>query len=278
MITQRVELITPEMAKNYLEKNLSNRPIRPYHVQMFIQRLEARDFSLTHQGIALAEDGSLLDGQHRLSAIVQSGISAEMTVTEGLSAKSFQDMDCGIPRRLSDRIIIDDQDQKRNNRMVSTCQAIVLISSSVKSQNMNKVPSSESVWRAYNLYQASLEAIVDEVFYKIAKEQRPLFFGNRNILAALTLYHHYSPEEGVQFAAGLISGAGLVDPADPVLVCRNFLQAHKGKRTPKKTLFRIYWAINRFHARDKVKNCAMNAIPFFLGTEKKKVVAEVAAA
>jgi hypothetical protein len=41
----------------------------------------------THQGIAFYEDGTLADGQHRLRAIVQSGVSLWMRVTWGMTRR-----------------------------------------------------------------------------------------------------------------------------------------------------------------------------------------------
>ena len=63
--------VTPEIAKRWLEQNRGNRSINQKQVDTIAKDILAGDFDTTHQGIAIATDGTLLDGQHRLLAIVK---------------------------------------------------------------------------------------------------------------------------------------------------------------------------------------------------------------
>lgn len=87
------ENITPAIARVLLEHNTSNRPIRNGHVETLRQAFERGEYVLTHQGIAFAKDGSLIDGQHRLTAIslLPDGSVFPMMVTRGL------DRECVFP-------------------------------------------------------------------------------------------------------------------------------------------------------------------------------------
>jgi hypothetical protein len=76
--------VTPELAKKYLEMNTINRPILPSRVSSYSSQMKAGDWDLTHQGIAFGRNGSLLDGQNRLMAVIESGKSVKMLVTTGL--------------------------------------------------------------------------------------------------------------------------------------------------------------------------------------------------
>lgn len=69
-VTCSRETITPGMALQYLKANVKNRKPRKRQVEILKRDLLAGAWRFTHQGIAFAEDGSLLDGQHRLQAIV----------------------------------------------------------------------------------------------------------------------------------------------------------------------------------------------------------------
>lgn len=65
------------------------------------------EWELTHQGIAFNEDGEMVDGGHRLRALLladseQPGITIEMMVTTGLSNKARLAMDTGRRRVPSD--------------------------------------------------------------------------------------------------------------------------------------------------------------------------------
>lgn len=98
----RVEVIDPGLAKVLLEANVRNRPISAVHVRSLARDMAAGKFRLTHQGIALDVDGRLVDGQHRLSAIIESQTTQRMVVTYNVSPESFQAVDVnGQPRTIA---------------------------------------------------------------------------------------------------------------------------------------------------------------------------------
>ena len=66
-----VVLVTPLLAKKWLERNTDNRDIRPSVVTGLAESITRGEWVLSHQGIAFAKSGRLLDGQHRLLAIVE---------------------------------------------------------------------------------------------------------------------------------------------------------------------------------------------------------------
>lgn len=73
--------ISPEQAKKWLEKNDNNRNINYAKVKKMAKDMKEGHWDTTHQGIAIASDGTLVDGQHRLLAIVESGVTVRMNVT-----------------------------------------------------------------------------------------------------------------------------------------------------------------------------------------------------
>jgi len=104
MIETKVMTITPELARQWLERNTINRPLRHSTVQGLKASYVRGEHKLTHQGIAFAESGELLDGQHRLSAISEmpKGFSVQMLVTSGLDREAFEGIDIGIRRSPAD--------------------------------------------------------------------------------------------------------------------------------------------------------------------------------
>lgn len=109
----QVKEITPQWAEKVLkENNTHNRRLNENRVGTIAADMVAGCFVLTHQGIAFAEDGTLIDGQHRLAAVVQSGVSVQMLVTTGLP-RSHQDgvsldtidvIDCGGLRTVGQQL------------------------------------------------------------------------------------------------------------------------------------------------------------------------------
>lgn len=78
----KVVLITPEMAKSMLAKNMKdNRPVLKNTVHGYARQMRNGKWKLTHQGIAFDENGELVDGQHRLNAIIEANVSVLMNVT-----------------------------------------------------------------------------------------------------------------------------------------------------------------------------------------------------
>jgi len=109
IVTKR-ETITPGQAKRILtENNGRNRPLSQSHANRMAKLITDGDFKLTHQGIAFNCDGTLIDGQHRLWAVVISGIATEFMVTRGLPADARDSIDLGRKRDARDVIFFDDE-------------------------------------------------------------------------------------------------------------------------------------------------------------------------
>lgn len=75
-------LITPKLAEEWLKTNEKNyRKIYWPRVDAYVRAMQGGNWILTHQGISLDEEGKLMDGQHRLYAVVISKIPVKMMVT-----------------------------------------------------------------------------------------------------------------------------------------------------------------------------------------------------
>lgn len=96
--------ITPDLAAEFLKRNTGNRTIRKTAVNQYADDLRRGNWKLTHQGVAISPSGRLLDGQHRLSAIVQAGIAAQMVVALDVDEGAYAVIDRGKPRRLTDAV------------------------------------------------------------------------------------------------------------------------------------------------------------------------------
>lgn len=95
-------LVTPSMARDMLAKNPRNRALRRSNVRYLANELKSGRWMLTHQGVAVATDGTLLDGQHRLHAIVEANTSALINVSFDCPAEMFTVIDTGSTRSSAD--------------------------------------------------------------------------------------------------------------------------------------------------------------------------------
>lgn len=117
-------LITPEWANALLDLNRNNRPIRNREVQVWVNTIESGNWHYTHQGIALDTNAVLQDGQHRLTAIVVSGVPCEMQVSVGMPPENFSAIDNGLRRTFGD--VVARRGFGNRNR-VGTAARLVLI-------------------------------------------------------------------------------------------------------------------------------------------------------
>ena len=85
-ITMTVEKITPEIAAEYLKVNIKNyRKLQRQVIKRYAEDMKAGRWELNGEPIVFDENGLLKNGQHRLAAIIASGVTVEMTVVRGVS-------------------------------------------------------------------------------------------------------------------------------------------------------------------------------------------------
>lgn len=99
----KIEKITPATAQRWLsESNTGNRNIRQSHVNYLANEMLAGRWKETSQGIAFFSDGTLADGQHRLAAVVDSGVTICLPVARDLERDVMPVIDRGATRSLAD--------------------------------------------------------------------------------------------------------------------------------------------------------------------------------
>ena len=99
-----IERISPEVAACMLEKNTHNRAIgrQPLDYAMLTGQ-----WVLNGDAIVFSEEGVLLNGQHRLTALVKTNTSADFIVARGIKREAQVTMDVGKKRTLADYLKMD---------------------------------------------------------------------------------------------------------------------------------------------------------------------------
>ena len=94
-------LVTPEVAKTMLAKNTNNyRKINSKVVDQYASDMKHGRWVDNGETIVFDEDGNLKNGQHRLTAIVRSGVSLMLTVVSGVD-RNINNYDQHFKRTLS---------------------------------------------------------------------------------------------------------------------------------------------------------------------------------
>lgn len=99
-IVQTIERVTPTIAKKYLETSSGNRPISRSVVQSYASTMINGDWKVNGVPIVFDNEGHLIDGHHRLQAIIEANKCIEMSITRGVEPDVFTTFDCGRHRNL----------------------------------------------------------------------------------------------------------------------------------------------------------------------------------
>jgi len=99
--------ITPDTAARMLAGNQVNRILRRAMVNKYARDMIAGRWVLSNDAICFSSDGKLLNGQHRLTAVVESGQSVVMLVIRNMSPESMTSMDSGAARTAGDALHLE---------------------------------------------------------------------------------------------------------------------------------------------------------------------------
>lgn len=116
-------VVTPALAKQWLEKNTNNRNVNFAKVKKMAKDMREGHWDTTHQGIAIATDGTLVDGQHRLMAVVESGVTVRMNVT--FNAPKSQHIDSGNSRSMANRVQMSDYDMSWTDKTILSAANLI---------------------------------------------------------------------------------------------------------------------------------------------------------
>lgn len=91
--------VTPATAKAWLEATtFRNRNITRAAVKRYANDMRTGRWELNGESIVIDDNGNVVDGQHRLHAIIESGVSIKTVVVKGVDCSVFPTFDIGKQR------------------------------------------------------------------------------------------------------------------------------------------------------------------------------------
>lgn len=102
--TVKIETVTPAMARKWLEGNVDNRRLRESRVVYLARILSDGEWELTGDAIVFDDQGVLINGQHRLSAVVVADTPARFLILRGVPTTAQEVMDQNLSRSLADQL------------------------------------------------------------------------------------------------------------------------------------------------------------------------------
>jgi hypothetical protein len=105
--TFELQQVGPEEAKALLSMNTHNRGVNRRAVNEYALAMTRGDWKFDASPIRLADDGLLLDGQHRLEAVIESGTTQPMLVVMGVEKEAQKVMDTGRKRSFANVLTLE---------------------------------------------------------------------------------------------------------------------------------------------------------------------------
>ena len=99
-------MVTPQMAEELLDRNTHNRPLRPGAVEKYARDMKAGRWQKNAQPVTIDWNNAIHNGQHRLFAVVESGVTVPMIVLTGLDPDTVLTVDSGVARNFQDYVAL----------------------------------------------------------------------------------------------------------------------------------------------------------------------------
>jgi hypothetical protein len=228
-----IENIGPAQAETILFHNTYNRKVSPRRVTRYAMMMTQSHWIFTGESIIL-NGHQLLDGSHRLRAIVQSGMTLKLVVVRGVDIEAFKYIDSGASRNLSDSLYITQRPYPRLFAASVNFLAGFLLFNRWTTSGV-EIPDR---WRTLDEH-PEIEDIV------------PLYAGpllssslkeiNRGILVANhVLFHELDPDAALAFSESLVTELDELAEGDPVRAYLVWWQNTRRKLSEHKVVRDVY--------------------------------------
>ena len=122
--TYSEELVTPELAAEYLAKNPHNRKIKQGRILGYADQMKQGKWRANGDSLKFGKSGNLLDGQNRLHAVILAGVPVLFLVARGIEDIDQKTMDIGCQRSLLDLLVVEGE--KARSTLAATIRALYL--------------------------------------------------------------------------------------------------------------------------------------------------------
>lgn len=243
-IRTEITEIDPILAQEMLATQGKNRPVKTAHVQGLAKDMTEGRWKFDGAPIRFDRDGKLIDGQHRLLAVIASGTSQEFLVIDGITTEAQVVMDSGARRSAGDQLSM--LGAPNSTIRAAAIRILVRIADGTLIGKPSPVTSSEVVeFSESNTRQ--LDWALDLALPTRRSIQSRLAVATSAAFLALKV----SPEHATEFFGSVTSGANLGEDS-PVLALIQGINGRKArsvKMDQAEELF--YWvqAHNKWRAR-----------------------------
>lgn len=202
-------LITPKQASELLKQNVNNRPLNKDRVGILaVEMISGRWKCDTGESIKVSRTNKLLDGQHRLAAIIKANVSVKTMVITGLDDDIFDVIDTGKSRSASDVFSI------ANVKYSSAIPTAIKIYNVMKLGYKNHRTAQNMATNSRLMEQYDLNSTMwNDIMYKsqslYAKASKILSMSE--IAAHIALYREIDEVKALEFMTMVCTGIGITN-------------------------------------------------------------------
>jgi hypothetical protein len=115
-----LEVISASKAAEYLANSAGNRPLKKTNLSLMSKAMSANEWHITGQPIIFNEQGVLIDGHHRLTACVKSGVDFRSLVVRNIRREALSSIDVGGKRTIGDQLTFIDKSAYVSPNIIAT--------------------------------------------------------------------------------------------------------------------------------------------------------------
>jgi hypothetical protein len=240
-ISTEITKVTPQIAAQFLATNTRNRRLKKHWVEQLKERMVSGQWVLNGESISFDKNGVLLNGQNRLTAVIESGVTVEMIVVRGLEPEAFSTIDENVRRNGKDVLYINGE--KHASSLAALLRNIAQYEEKGKLLSSTHHFSNQDALDTLKSHPDSRESAA---------------FGNlfnnkfKCITPSVTAFSHYlfmkiSRDDTAKFFDSINEGVGL-EKGSPILKLRDkLIYSHSSARARLKNFVWIHYVIKTWN-------------------------------
>lgn len=229
----KIQTFTPELAKKILKVqedriakgDLRQRSLDDRTVLKYAHDMRSGHWLVNNQGIGFNAKGDLIDGRHRLWAVVKCGKPVKMLAIYGLTdhqnntitVKAIDTIDCGRQRALAQQLRIDGL---LNSALMAAAVRAVSI---VAIGHPNRKLSTSMAKGILSIYQHDFQKVFT-LLHSAARISRGFFLG------PVAMWHSAHPIKAAQFCTDYVDLISL-SSGSPIIALKKYMETHSSRQT-----------------------------------------------
>ncbi len=239
-------LVGPDLAREWMGANHGNRNMRKTAIAQYARDMIEGDWMTTGDSIKFDWDGRLIDGQHRLEAIIASGCSVQFVVVRGLEPRVQDVIDSNVRRSATDAMRFNGYEHNVNEiagcARIAKARSLGMVTTALSAHTPAQMTNSEVLeWARENPEVQRAAALARRVYATIGATPSALTY-------CIWVLEKIDPVQAVDFftTTAEFNTNGKNDPRATLLRAFNALRERKAHMTAGIQILYIFRAWNAY--------------------------------